>query len=187
MMLDKMVASSKRVQPAVEVEVLKFSGDATAATKMKPISMLQVQAISKATVAWVDCDMLIRKPLIPLMESVTGTGLAVMHRPDLDERFKFNTGLVCVGYSLATAMLMRHWLGISDTIDSFLGEQTALWRAYQKMSDSIVLSPLPDTYNDCHFRPGSHVWHAKGKSLAKHATQVVLDEWGIDENNKVRN
>ena len=82
---------------------------------------------------------------------------------------------------------MEKWAKKAASTNGFLAEQTAAWKAYKKMKKEINLVPLDACYNDCHFNKESSIWHAKGNSLKKYSTKEMLDEWGIDENSKVRN
>jgi hypothetical protein len=119
-------------------------------------------------VGWLDCDMLVRKPLKHLWDDVKPNVLKVLYRPTQDDPFKFNTGCMLVGVGPATAHMIRDWHQSMERSTEFFDDQLYLWQAYLRMKGLVKLVPLDEKYNDCHFNPESVIWHAKGNSAIKY-------------------
>lgn len=121
-----------------------------------------------ASVAWVDIDVLVRKPLNTFLE-VEPTQLKILYRGDhKPEKVRFNAGIFNIGYSKETYGFVDDWhKGLLNNAIWGMG-QLEMYKAYLKHQHRVQLVHLDDKYNDLGglnrpnaFSDDSVMWHCK--------------------------
>jgi len=121
-------------------------------------------------VLFIDCDVIIRGSLVPLVNGLVGrcrpyeSRLTVLHRPEIEsDGWKFNSGVIGLTNTPATKELADLWYKESLSHDELSCEQEGLYKAYSKMKDKIKLIPLESRFNGWNFRDDPVIYHCKGK------------------------
>lgn len=134
----------------------------------------------KEPIAWFDTDLIIRKPLDGLWADLKENSLKIKVRrptekdkqkwesdPNYKNRFSFQAGIFCLGYSKNTLEYATEWGKEIQKKNNWYEDQLQLYLKYEKYKEKIDLIELPFSYNDvgnsegeC-FLQDSHIWHCK--------------------------
>lgn len=120
------------------------------------------------SVAWVDCDIIVRKDLITLWEGIKSNQFKIVCRgEDLPVKNRFQAGVFAIGYSKETLQMMSEWEKVTRASNQWFADQLLLYEIYQKYSKKIELIPMNRSLNDigdstkeC-FMDDSVIWHCK--------------------------
>ena len=151
--------------PGQEVASLTWPGATREESACKRAAMfLRALELGVERVAWLDVDTLVRGCLDEFWGLVGSHALVVSYRPDHDDHFKFNTGVMAVGNSKWMSCLVSVWAHALTKNQDWTADQYWLWWAFQQLGDLVRLKGLPVRYNDSHFAKDSIIWHGKGHS-----------------------
>jgi len=112
------------------------------------------------TVVWLDADTIVRGPLDGLWSDMNPGAMKITFRPDHDAKFKFNTGVIVLTWSLAVDQMVKGWAERIAKDDTWLNDQLYLWKEWKH--SNVELLPLEHKYNDSHLAEDSIIWHGKG-------------------------
>lgn len=122
----------------------------------------------KCPVAWMDCDIVIRKELSFLWEGVKTNQFKIVYRGiAVPIKNRFQTGVIVIGYSNDTLNMINDWNDKLKITHKWFSDQIFLYEVYQKYIYKIKfihmnrsLNDVGDSTKEC-FLDDSIIWHSK--------------------------
>lgn len=150
-----------------------------------PAVLKALQSGYKA-VAFMDHDMIIRKPLGELWSNIESDSICVRYRPDWHPAKRaFQAGLHVLGNGAAVRKYYAEVINRSQMWEDKYETQKQLYLTWRDMRGHVKLVEMPQQYNDYEFHDESHVWHCKGSHFKDKKFQKEFRMWVALANDEI--
>lgn len=156
-------------------ECINVNLDLKYITAYSLVAMYNTLSKYKTSILWLDVDTIVRGELSDIFSDVKPNTLKILKREDADAREAsglsvFNTGVVAVGYSEETLLLLKEASEMAMANPIWTADQLYLYRTYKKYKNNIDLINLVN-HREWHdiggrerknpFDKKSIIWHCK--------------------------
>ena len=122
----------------------------------------------RTPVAWMDCDIIVRKELNPLWQNIESNQFKIIYRGnDVPIKNRFQAGIFVIGFSNSTRNMIADWKDRCIKSNKWFADQKLLYNVYEKYVNKIEfihmdrsLNDVGDSTKEC-FLDDSVIWHCK--------------------------